>query len=89
MNKNEARKISDSKCDRCKEGFGLYMYGKGWRCPLCIWTEREKLIEVARSLLNAADYTSNSKSCVVVSRYSMDQMKKAVEYATRTDKEGT
>lgn len=79
--------VKNIKCDTCRVVCGLHMYGEGWRCPLCIWTEREKLIEVIRSLLSATDYTSNNKSCVVVSRSSMDQMKKAVQYATRVDKE--
>ncbi len=75
------------KCDRCGNRIGLYTHDYGWRCPLCIWTEREKLIEIARCLLSAADYVNSDKSSVVVSRYSMDEMKKAVEYATLMDKE--
>ncbi len=81
----EAAKI---KCDRCRATCGLMQHDYGWRCPTCIWTEREKLIEVARCILSAADYISNDKPVVIVSRYTMDKLKEAVQYATLADKEG-
>lgn len=84
MHPDEAKNI---KCDRCKTTCGLYRHDTGWRCPSCIWTEREKLIEIAMCVLSAADYTSNNKPIVVVSRYSMDQLKEAVEYAIPENKE--
>ena len=79
MNLDSVRNI---KCDTCQVVCGLYMYGEGWRCPECIWKEREKLIEAARSLLSAEDYSSNDKASVVISRHSMDKLKEAVQYAT-------
>lgn len=82
------------KCDRCGAMVGLYRHSNGWRCPLCIWSERENLIEQAKDLLNATDYTNigkrisynnnnnNPTHVVVVSRLSMDGLAKVVQEVT-------
>lgn len=53
MNPEEANKI---KCDRCGVTAGLYRHSVGWRCPGCIWSERENLITWTKRLLATIDY---------------------------------
>lgn len=82
MNPEEAKKI---KCDRCGAVVGLHRHTDGWRCPQCIWDERENLIEWARSLLSATDYTTaaaTDSKAVVVSRMSMDALAEVVKEVT-------
>ncbi len=57
MTPEEVKKI---KCDRCGVIVGLYRHSKGWRCPQCIWNERENLIEWSKIILNA--YRSIAKT---------------------------
>lgn len=75
MKQEDAEKI---RCDRCKVVFGLYRHKNGWRCPSCIWNERESLIEQAKNLLNNAKNTTSLKKL----SKSMDCLKEAVEAAT-------
>lgn len=42
MRKEDADKI---KCDRCGGVIGLFQHDHGWRCPRCIWNEREIMLE--------------------------------------------
>ena len=83
MHSEEAKKI---KCDRCRAVIGLYRHSSGWRCPQCIWNERENLIEWSKSLLSATDYThpdNKSKTVVVVSRRSLDGLAEVVAEVTK------
>lgn len=84
MKPEDARKI---KCDRCSVVVGLHRHSKGWRCPSCIWNERENLIEWAKNLLNVYSYTSllhadNNIQTIVVSRRSMDALAEVVQEVT-------
>lgn len=82
MHSEDVKKI---KCDRCGGVIGLFRHRKGWRCPTCIWSERENLIEWARDVLgsgNYADTTSETKQMVVVSRRSMDALAKVIRDVT-------
>ena len=86
MTSEDAKKI---ECDRCSGVFatGLYRHTNGWRCPSCIWNERENLIEWAKNLLSATDYTNainNDKQqmSVVVSRRGMDALAEVVKEVT-------
>ncbi len=42
MKKEDADKI---KCDRCGAVTSLFQHDYGWRCPQCIWNEREIMLE--------------------------------------------
>lgn len=80
MNSEEVKKI---KCDRCGAVIGLYRHDTGWRCPQCIWNERENLIEWAKNLLNTNDYKSETKRrTVVVMRKNMDSLAEVVKEVT-------
>jgi len=81
MHSKEAKLM---KCDRCKAVVGLYRHNTGWRCPQCIWNERENLIEWAKNLLSAVDYTSadDTRQAVVVSRGGMDALAEVVKEVT-------
>lgn len=82
MKSEDIKKI---KCDRCDVIVGLHCHSTGWRCPSCIWNERENLIAWARNLLNTITYTSildDTKPVVVVSRKSMDALAEVVKEAT-------
>jgi len=84
LNPEEAKKI---KCDRCGAVIGLHRHSDGWRCPQCIWNERENLIEWARCLLSATDYTTaanTDRQAVVVSRRTMDALAEVVREVTAT-----
>ncbi len=75
------------KCDRCGGVVGLHCHSTGWRCPSCIWNERENLIEWAKNLLSATDYTNAINSdkqqmSVVVSRRRMDALAEVVKDVT-------
>lgn len=71
----DAKTVASIKCDRCGATIGLYTHPNGWRCPECIWNEREQLLESANALLNDADY---SGKVVRVSRDNVDALRKAV-----------
>lgn len=77
-----------NKCDRCGSSeivVGLYRHANGWRCPSCIWNERENLIAWAKNLLSANDYThkdNQKKQVVVVSRRNLDGLAEVVKEVT-------
>lgn len=82
MKSEDAEKI---KCDRCGAVVGLYCLNTGWRCPSCIWSERENLIEWAKILLSATDYITakeTNRQTIVVSRRSMDALAEVVREVT-------
>lgn len=82
MKSEDAKKI---KCDRCNAVVGLHRHDTGWRCPSCIWNERENLIEWAKSLLSTIDYITaadTNRQAIVVSRRSMDALAKVVQEVT-------
>ena len=85
MHPDEVRNI---KCDTCTVVCGLYMYGEGWRCPDCIWKEREKLLAIAHSLLGTEDYVQSIKTgFVIVPRNIMDNLATTVKRMESLDKE--
>lgn len=73
MTSEEAKKI---KCDRCGVTVGLYRHNKGWRCPQCIWNERENLIEWAKNLLKT--YRSITKTVSYKSVRALNEVVKEV-----------
>lgn len=82
MKPEDAKKI---KCDRCDAVVSLHRHCTGWRCPSCIWSERENLIEWAKSLLSATDYVTaadTDRQAIVVSRRSMDALAEVVQEVT-------
>ncbi len=78
MHSEDAKKI---KCDRCDGVIGLYQHDKGWRCPLCIWKERENLIKQAKGVLSSSDYHYASGETTKVYRKNMDALAIAVQRA--------
>lgn len=89
MTPEEAKAI---RCDRCGAVVGLHQHRDGWRCPQCIWNERENLIEWARNLLNAIDMSgkhcslgmgvNDARLMIVVSRKSMDDLVDVIQEVT-------
>lgn len=44
--------MKEPKCDRCKVTVGNYQYEPGkWRCPRCVWKERERLSAACEAVL--------------------------------------
>lgn len=91
MTPEDAKKF---KCDRCgvearcdksipMEWFSLFRHTNGWRCPSCIWNERENLIEWAKSVLTTKS-TVNDMVCV--SRKNLHALEEVVEEVTRISK---
>ncbi len=73
------------KCDRCGVTVSLYRHANGWRCPSCIWNERENLISWAKSVLSAPDYTyiaHDNKQSVMVPRKNLDSLAEVVKEVT-------
>jgi len=72
--------VKNIKCDTCTVVCGLYMYGQGWRCPECIWKEREKLLAIVNSLLGVEDYDPAIPTAfVMVPRHIVDNLATTVE----------
>lgn len=47
-----SRRAALPKCGRCGAIFGLYQFTSDcWRCPECVWKEREKLIELCKQVV--------------------------------------
>ncbi len=77
MHSEDVKKI---KCDRCSAVIGLYRYNDdGWRCSLCIWKERENLIEQIKDVLNNSDYYYSSGKTTKVYRKNMDALNAVVQ----------
>ncbi len=49
MRSEDAKKM---KCDQCGVVVGLYQHDTGYRCPECIWKEKERLDKEVTRLLN-------------------------------------
>lgn len=78
MTPEDAKKI---KCDRCATTFGLYRHSDGWRCPVCIWNERENLIAWAGRVLDIPNSAKSNKG-VLVPRDRMDALAEVVKEVT-------
>jgi hypothetical protein len=64
MNKEAAAKI---RCDKCQAVCGNYQFAPGqWRCPKCIWAQKELLLAVCKKILK-----ENSE---VASKFCLKQM---------------
>ncbi|KKN91239.1 hypothetical protein LCGC14_0221070 [marine sediment metagenome] len=74
-----------NKCDRCGVIVSLYRHANGWRCPSCIWNERENLIKWSKPLLNLTHYTAakyKDNPVVIVSRRNLDALAEVVKEVT-------
>lgn len=77
-----SEEVKRIKCDRCGVTIGLYTHDTGYRCPDCIWKEKEKLRICAERLSRTA--TPSSKNDPIIREvFSNDlkALKKAVEQA--------
>ncbi len=88
MNANhgiEGRCNYSSKCDRCGVTIGLLRHNKGYRCPECIWKEREDVIREVNTLINSIDISERNlrEKTLTVSRPQIDALHKAVLFAER------
>lgn len=73
---------TEIKCDRCGTIAELYRHINGWRCPKCIWNERENLIAWSNNLLKTIGYHKifgSDKQTVVISRKSIIALSEVVK----------
>lgn len=84
MNPEEAEKLKGIKCDLCGTTAGLFnCLPNTWRCPACIWNEREALLGALKQLKDAVyatisgEYTEQDR----VLDEACDEARKEIEKA--------
>lgn len=78
QNKNGSKLM---RCDRCGTPYSLDRHGTVYRCPVCIWDEREDLITEVNSLIALAKIRSSYPSKYVLSIDDFKDLIKSIERA--------